>query len=204
MEINLMKLSGSNKKAKKFKFRITEPDREWVKDNFQWLISVYGYPDSFNGPFLIDANYFPRTFNSPNVTIENLIGDLASLLELDSTKITFELKEDLRDTYGIPYEIHDKPFESETLITENARQKMSNALGVNSDAIKNFSEEAVFNQFNNTLNDNSSLSQNYQCTFNPIDKWAEAIEENKKLYEALLESERKRIALLEKLLEEKK
>ncbi|MCG8323498.1 MAG: hypothetical protein MI921_28645 [Cytophagales bacterium] len=46
--------------------------------------------------------------------------------------------------------------------------------------------------------------QNYNCTFNPFDKWAEAMEENKKLYEALLESERKRIALLEKLLEEKK
>ena len=27
---------------------------------------------------------------------------------------------------------------------------------------------------------------NYNCTFNPFDKWAEAVEENKKLYEKLL------------------
>jgi len=40
----------------------------------------------------------------------------------------------------------------------------------------------------------------YNCHFNPIDKWVEAMEENKKLYEALLKSEREKIALLEKVL----
>ena len=79
------------------------------------------------------------------------------------------------------------------------------ALGVNAEAIKDLNEEAtVYNIVTNHGTATGLANQNYNCTFNPFDKWAEAIEENKKLYEVLLESERKRIALLEKLLEDKK
>ena len=82
-------------------------------------------------------------------------------------------------------------------------ERVAKALGVNAEAIKDLNEEATVY---NIVTNNGSVNglQNYNCTFNPFDKWAEAIEENKKLYEALLESERKRIALLEKLLDEKK
>jgi hypothetical protein len=40
--------------------------------------------------------------------------------------------------------------------------------------------------------------------FNPVDKWLEALDENKKLYEALLKSEREKVAILEKMLEDNK
>ena len=84
-------------------------------------------------------------------------------------------------------------------------ERVAKALGVNAEAIKNLNEEAtVYNIVTNHGTATGLANQNYNCTFNPFDKWAEAIEENKKLYEVLLESERKRIALLEKLLEEKK
>lgn len=65
------------------------------------------------------------------------------------------------------------------------------------EGIKNFSEEAVFNIIGNTVNnhDNGSLF-NYFPTFNPIDKLVELFEENKKLYERLLESEREKVELL--------
>lgn len=70
--------------------------------------------------------------------------------------------------------------------------EVAKALGVTKEAIKAFSEEAVFNYFS-TYNDNSSGPiTNNQCTFNPLDKLVEVYEENKKLYERLLESERKR------------
>lgn len=114
------------------------------------------------------------------------------------------IKQDVvADKLGVSQQTVSKIEQSEN-VDEAMLEKMANALGVNSDAIKSFSEEAVFNQFNNTLNDNSSLSQNYQCTFNPIDKWAEAMEENKKLYEELLKSEREKVAMLQRLLEERK
>jgi len=76
-------------------------------------------------------------------------------------------------------------------------------LGVPAEVIKNFSEEAVFNIIGNTI-DNNSAAINFGCTFNPLDKLIEAFEENKKLYERLVEAKKEKVAFLEKLLSEKK
>jgi transcriptional regulator with XRE-family HTH domain len=77
-----------------------------------------------------------------------------------------------------------------------ALEKIAKILGVSSEAIKGFTEEAVFNiisnTFHNTSSDNSTLiasSLNYQPTFNTIEKIVE-------LYERLLQSEREKIDLL--------
>jgi transcriptional regulator with XRE-family HTH domain len=72
-------------------------------------------------------------------------------------------------------------------------------------AIENFDEEAAVNVIANTFtsNDTSTLNAiNCNCTFNP--KLMEALDENKKLDEALLKSEREKVAMLEKMLGEKK
>lgn len=81
-------------------------------------------------------------------------------------------------------------------------ERIAKALGISVEAIKNFSEENA-NNFVNNFNDNSTNNgalNNYHCVFNPIEKWLEAMEENKRLYEALLKSEREKIATLEKQL----
>ena len=85
--------------------------------------------------------------------------------------------------------------------------QVAEILGVTPEAIENFSEEAVFsiinNTFNNTSSDNSTLiasSVNYQPTFNTVDKLIEVYDENKKLYERLLEAEKSKVELLEKFL----
>jgi transcriptional regulator with XRE-family HTH domain len=80
-------------------------------------------------------------------------------------------------------------------VEESALEKIALALGVTSEGIKKFNEEAIFNIIGNNYHDNSSSLQ-YQCTFNPIDKLIEVFEENKKLYEQLLASEREKIELL--------
>jgi len=54
-------------------------------------------------------------------------------------------------------------------IEEDALNRIAKVLGVSPEAIKNFSEEAVFNIIGNSYHDNST-SINYQCTFNPIEK----------------------------------
>jgi transcriptional regulator with XRE-family HTH domain len=86
----------------------------------------------------------------------------------------------------------------ETLEPELLSQ-VAKALKVPEDAIKNFDEDKAINNIQNNY-DNSIIHAgpaiNYQCTFNPIDKWLEVIEENKKLYERLLESEREKVELL--------
>ena len=84
--------------------------------------------------------------------------------------------------------------ENSETIDEEKLVEVAKALGVTPEAIKNFSEENVINYFNNFY-DNSSggngIFNPMHCTFNPLDKLIEAYEENKKLYERLLEAEKR-------------
>ncbi|MDX5423443.1 MAG: helix-turn-helix transcriptional regulator [Hymenobacteraceae bacterium] len=91
--------------------------------------------------------------------------------------------------------------EASEAVEEDILAKVAKILGVQPEAIKNFSEEAIFNIIGNTVtnHDNSALF-NYFPTFNPIDKLVEVMEENKKLYERLLQSEREKVELLERFM----
>jgi len=94
--------------------------------------------------------------------------------------------------------------QSETIEDEKL-EEVAKALGVTREAIENFSEELAINYFN-TFNESvssSNFGHNNTCTFNPLDKLVEAYEENKKLYERLLEAEKEKISYLEKLLNKK-
>lgn len=86
--------------------------------------------------------------------------------------------------------------EAKESIDREILEKVSKALGISVDAIKRFNEEMAINIFSNTFNDHA-VNMNYQCTFNPIEKWMEVVEENKKLYERLLQSEREKVHILE-------
>jgi len=94
--------------------------------------------------------------------------------------------------------------ENSETIEEERLVEVAKALGVSVEAIKNFSDEAAINYFN-TFNDTKDSNVNFgnHCTFNPLDKLMETVEENKKLYERLLKAEQDKIEYLEKLLKEK-
>lgn len=97
--------------------------------------------------------------------------------------------------------------EQSEIIDKDKLELVAKVLGVTKEALENFSEELAINYFN-TFNDNSfSNSQGTfhpnNCTFNPLDKLVEAYEENKKLYERLLEAEKEKVSYLEKLLNQK-
>ena len=92
--------------------------------------------------------------------------------------------------------------EASEAVEEDTLAKIAKVLGVQAEAIKNFSEEAAINYFNN-FNDNSVNNgsfNNSNCTFNPLDKLMELVEENRKLYERLLQSEQDKIGLLERFM----
>ena len=94
--------------------------------------------------------------------------------------------------------------QSET-IEEDKLENVAKVLGVTREAIENFSEELAinyFNTFNETVS-SSNFGHNNTCNFNPLDKLVEAYEENKKLYERLLDAEKEKISYLEKLLSKK-
>lgn len=102
-------------------------------------------------------------------------------------------QETLAEQLGISQQAVSKIEQSET-VEEIILDRIGKALGITADGIRNFSEEAMIQYFN-TFNDNSTGAfQNYNCTFNPIEKIVE-------LYDALVKSEKEKNALLEKVIE---
>ncbi|MRX41095.1 helix-turn-helix domain-containing protein [Flavobacterium sp. LC2016-23] len=91
--------------------------------------------------------------------------------------------------------------ENSETIDEEKLVEVAKALGVSVEAIKNFSEEAVFNYFHNYYDTkdsvfNSGSHSTNHCNFNPLDKVVE-------LFERLVQSEKEKVEYLEKLLKEK-
>lgn len=110
-------------------------------------------------------------------------------------------QDSLAEQLGITQQAVNKLEQSEDL--ENTiLERIAKALHVSPEAIKNFNDESVVFHIENLNDQSSAYTQyyNFQGTSNPIDKWLEAIEENKRLYEALLKAEREKIAILEKML----
>lgn len=90
-------------------------------------------------------------------------------------------------------------------IPDNVLEEIAKVLKVPVEAVKNFDEQAAVNYIN-SFHDNSvsHVIGNYGAyNFNPIEKWMEALEQNKQLYERLLQTEREKIELLEKMLKER-
>ena len=79
-------------------------------------------------------------------------------------------------------------------------EEIAKALGVTKEGIENFSEEAILNIIGNTYHVDNSSAVNYGCTFNPLDKLMDAYEENRKLYERLLQAEKDKVTFMEKRL----
>ncbi len=80
-------------------------------------------------------------------------------------------------------------------------QQIANQLNLPVEAFTNFDEGAAINIISSTLHDNAgSINNNSNLTFNPIEKLIQAFEENKELYERLLQAEKDKVTLLEKLI----
>ena len=92
--------------------------------------------------------------------------------------------------------------EQKETIEQGILDQVARILHVPADAIKNFDEQQAINIISNTFHDTNGLV-NYNPSFNinPIDKWVEALEENKKLYERLLKAEQDKNELLTRIVE---
>ena len=106
-------------------------------------------------------------------------------------------QEDLADRLQLSQQAVSKIEQRETLESE-LLEKIAKALNLSPETIGNFDDEAtvsiVANTFNNTETSVGAIA--FQYNFNPIDKIVE-------LYEKLLQGEKEKVALLERLLEEK-
>ncbi|WP_028377058.1 helix-turn-helix domain-containing protein [Leeuwenhoekiella sp. MAR_2009_132] len=118
-------------------------------------------------------------------TKPNHIGKkIARIRELRGMK-----QETLAQELGISQQSVSHIEKSETL-EETKLEEIAKVLGVTKEGLKNFSDEAVFNNINN-FHDNS-----IQNNFNPIEKIVE-------LYERLVQAEKDKVTYLEELLKKK-
>ena len=96
--------------------------------------------------------------------------------------------------------------EQRETIDDGLLEQISKILKVPVEAIKNFDQEKAINVISNNTFENCAQPASifYNSTINPIEEWMKALEENKKLYERLLASEREKVEMLQRLLEERK
>ena len=85
-------------------------------------------------------------------------------------------------------------FEKKATISDEILERISNALNIPVEVIKNFNEAAAINIIANTFDNASFIS--YQSTFNQMDKMMEMLER-------LIKADAEKDALLNKLLSEK-
>ena len=103
-------------------------------------------------------------------------------------------QEALATELGISQQAISKIEQSEK-IEDEVLEKIAKALGVNSEAIKNYSDEATINFIANTYNDNAA-SYGHYYNFSPIEKIVSLYDEKVALLERLLASEREKVELL--------
>lgn len=102
-------------------FYITEEDKEWVHNVFKWLIEAYGYPDPEFSPILLTDEFFPSAIAHKKPAVEPLLADLCNLFNIDPSTISYEIEEDIRDSYDTPYQFSGTPFECNVDITTAER-----------------------------------------------------------------------------------
>jgi tetratricopeptide (TPR) repeat protein len=110
---------GFNKKNKNVLQRLSQEDKQWVEEGYSWMIEGMGYPSSEDGQILFTKENFPETFSAEKILPQNLIVDLCRFFNVPETKVSFQFVSDLRDTYMVPYETDEPPFESELVRNEN-------------------------------------------------------------------------------------
>lgn len=83
--------------------------------------------------------------------------------------------------------------------------QVAEALRVSPEAIENFDEDEVLDIIDSTFRSRGKLCPSGATAnaFNTLDKLIEVYEDNKKLYERLLEAEKYKVAYLEKLLKDR-
>lgn len=94
--------------------------------------------------------------------------------------------------------------EAKEKIERDILEQVAKILKVTPEAIQQFDADNALNIISNTFtsHDSSTLNAiNHNCTFNPFDKLVEVYEENKKLYERLIQVEKEKVVYLERFVE---
>lgn len=116
-------------------------------------------------------------------------------------------QETIASALGISRQAVSKLEQSE-FIDDDKLESIAKVMGISIETIKNFNEEATINYIQHNYEGSNSQAENvsvanYNCNFNPFDKIMELVEDNKKLYEKLIQAEREKNEILQRLWDKK-
>lgn len=134
-----------------------------------------------------------NTTESPKVHEGRNLKRIREILQVKQTTLATLLGEDWNQK-------KISQLEDKEMIDPKVLEDVAKALNVSPEAIKNFKEDVAIQVIANTFNSNDSSTLNavnHSCTFNPIEKIVE-------LYDALLKEKDEKIALMQRLVQEKK
>lgn len=94
-------------------------------------------------------------------------------------------------------------YEKKDKLEQEVLEKIAKALDVPVEAIIELNDNSAINIFSGTWNDNS-VAQNYQPTFNPLDKVVQLYDEKNALYERMLKEKDSVIELLQEIVRDNK
>lgn len=112
-------------------------------------------------------------------------------------------QEAIAEKLGVSQQAVSK-IEQKEEVDEDTMTRVAKALGVSTESIKNLDEEATVYNIVTQKSIPGTLGKQDDQKLNLLEKWMEAMEEIKNLYQQLLKSEREKVALLQQLLGEKK
>lgn len=95
--------------------------------------------------------------------------------------------------------------EQKEIVETSILEQVSKILKIPVEAFEHFNEEQAINIISNTFQEGSFVNTGKTPTFNinPVEKWLGALDENKKLYERMLQQQQEMIDKLERLLKDK-
>ncbi|QRQ99815.1 helix-turn-helix domain-containing protein [Dyadobacter sandarakinus] len=135
-----------------------------------------------------------HTTSNPKIHEGRNLKRFREMLSIKQDALAFELGEDWNQQKISLLEQKEK-------IDANILEQVAAILKIPAEAIRNFDEDQAINIISNTFNDQSS-GGNLQpvYNFNAMEKWVEAMEENKRLHAELLKTKDDTIRMLEKLI----
>jgi transcriptional regulator with XRE-family HTH domain len=119
-------------------------------------------------------------------------------------KVKYIKQDVLANALGVTRQYISK-LEQKDEIKEETLEQIAKALGVTAETIRSYNEDAAFSYIKNNYDSASSSFNGHSISnFNPLDKLMEMVEQNRALYERLIQTEREKNALLESILNKEK
>jgi transcriptional regulator with XRE-family HTH domain len=138
-----------------------------------------------------------HTTSNPKIHEGRNLKRFREMMGVKQDHLAFELGEDWNQQKISLLEQKEK-------IDSDILDQVAAILKIPAEAIRNFDEEKAINIISNTFQQfhDQSSGVNLQPTYNvnPIEKWIEALEENKRLHAELLKAKDDQIKLLERLI----